>query len=140
MAILDKSYEVDNRTGINHEGPEANKPLERLTAASIIGDRVENLQGEEMGRINDLLVNMLRGQVEYAVIEYGNFLSTGKLYAVPFRELMINPEKRIFMLNRDKAYLENAPGFDKSQWTNTSAQEYFDNVKLYYGSYVPPFP
>lgn len=140
MAILDKSYEVDNRTGINHEGPEANRPVERLTAASIIGDRVENLDGEEMGRINDLLVNLERGEVEFAVIEYGNFLVTEKLYAVPFRELKINPGKRIFMLNRDKEYLEKAPAFDKSSWPEANAQQYYDNVKLYYGSYVPPFP
>lgn len=46
MAILEKNYEVDNRTGMNHEGSDANTPVRRLTATSIIGDKVENTDGE----------------------------------------------------------------------------------------------
>lgn len=40
-----KDYEIDNVTGYNHEGPAPNIPARRLTASSIIGDKVENPAG-----------------------------------------------------------------------------------------------
>lgn len=44
MSIQEKKYEVDNFTGINHEGPLANIPLQRLTATSIMEDTVVKLR------------------------------------------------------------------------------------------------
>lgn len=141
MGIEEKSYKTDNRTGINHEGPDANMPVARLTATSIIGDGIENPEGEELGKIDNLMINLQNNHIEYVVIEFGSFLGLGgKLFAVPFRELRLDPEKRIFILNRDKEYLKQSPGFDKSHWPNTNDHSYFDNVTMYYGSYLPPFP
>lgn len=74
MNIEGKTYETDNRTGRNMEGPDANRPLERLTATSIIGDKVENAEGEDLGTIDNLMVNLRTGRVEYVVVEYGSFL------------------------------------------------------------------
>jgi sporulation protein YlmC with PRC-barrel domain len=143
MAIQKEAYELDNRTAVNHEGPDTNKPAERLTATSVIGDRIENPQGEDLGKINNLMINLKSGTIDYVVIEFGSVLGMGgKLFAIPFNELRLDPEKRkrVFILNRDKDYLKKSPGFDKTHWPNTNEHDYFDNVTLYYGSYVPPFP
>lgn len=141
MSIQEKSYSQDNRTGINHEGPQANTPVERLAATSVIGDRVENPEGEELGKIDNLMINLQRNRIEYAVIEFGSFLGLGgKLFAVPFQELKVDPARKIFILNRDKEYLKQSPGFDQSHWPDTNDHSYFDNVTMYYGSYLPPFP
>jgi sporulation protein YlmC with PRC-barrel domain len=141
MAIQEQSYKKDNRTGTNHEGPEANTPVQRLTAASIIGDHIENLEGEDLGKIDNLMVNLYNGEVEYAVVEFGSFLGIGgKLFAVPFKELKLDPDKKVFILNRDKEYLKQSPGFDKTHWPDTNDHSYFENVKMYYGFYLPPFP
>jgi sporulation protein YlmC with PRC-barrel domain len=141
MAMQKEHYELDNRTAVNHEGPTANKPVRRLTASSIIGDGVENPQGEKLGKIVNLMINITSGAIDYVVIEFGSVLGLGgKLFAIPFGELKVDSEKRIFILNRDKTYLKNSPGFDKTHWPDTNEHSYFDNVKIYYGSYVPPFP
>lgn len=141
MAIEEKTYQRDNRTGINHEGADANTPVRRLTATSIIGDNIESTDGENLGKIDNLMVNLRNGDIEYAVVEFGSFLGIGgKLFAVPFTELRLDPERKIFILNRDKEYLKQSPGFDKTHWPDTNDHTYFENVKLYYGSYVPPFP
>lgn len=141
MSILTDKYELDNRTEVNHEGPHANQPAARLTATSIIGDRIENPQGEQLGKIDNLMINLQKGVIDYAVIEFGSFLGVGgKLFAVPFEELQLDADKKIFVLNREKEYLKRSPGFDKDHWPDTNQHEYFKSVVMYYGSYVPPLP
>src|SRR5690242_8502389 len=83
MAAKEIIYEADNRTGINHEGRLANTPVTRLTASSIIGDSIESSSGEDLGKIDNLMVNLTDGTIEYAVVEYGSFLGMGgKLFAI----------------------------------------------------------
>jgi sporulation protein YlmC with PRC-barrel domain len=139
MNTFDKNYEVDNKTGVNHEGVSANTPVKRLTARSITGDKVENPGGEDLGKIDDLMINVGTGEVEYVVIEFGAFLGIGgKLFAVPFAELELNPSRQVFVLRRDKEYLKNAPGFDKAHWPDTNDHGYFESVNSYYD--VTPLP
>ena len=137
-----KSYEADNRTGVNHEGADANRPVQRLTATSIIGDAVENPKGEQLGKIDNLMINLNTGKVEYAVIEHGGLLGVGtKLFAIPFDELRVDETKEIFILNRDKDYVKDSPGFDSSHWPATNDHSYFDSVNSYYNKPpVTPFP
>lgn len=140
MTTKEKKYEIDNITGINHEGTLPNTPVRRLTASSIIGDAVENPQGENLGKIDNLMINIRRGEVEYAVIEFGSFLGLGgKLFAIPFKELRINPDKEVFVLNRDKEHLKNLPGFDKTHWPDTN-DHYYDHVNTYYNTQGPEAP
>jgi sporulation protein YlmC with PRC-barrel domain len=135
METTQKGYEADNATGQNHEGPLANTPVQRLTATSIIGDTVENPQGDELGKIDNLMINLHNGDIEYAVVEMGSFLGLGgKLFAIPFSELQIDPVKEIFIVNRTKDYLKNIPGFDKTHWPDTNAHAYFNEVNTYWGT------
>jgi sporulation protein YlmC with PRC-barrel domain len=132
MAIPEKTYETDNRTGVNHEGDDANSPVSRLTATSITGDTVENPAGEKLGTIDNLMINIQTSAVEYAVIEFGSILGIGgKLFSIPFSELKINPDKKIFVLDRDKDFLEKLPGFDKHHWPDTN-DHYYEEVNMYW--------
>lgn len=139
MTMVGKTYEADNRTGTNREGPDANRPLERLTATSIIGDKVENTTGEDLGTMDNLMINIQTGRVEYAVVEYGSFLGIGgKLFAIPFDELTVNPGEHVFVVNRDKDYLRMSPGFDKNHWPDTNDHSYYGDVDAYWGSAALP--
>ena len=134
MKTQRKSYEADNTTGVNHEGPDANVPVERLTATSIIGDGVENMHEENLGKIDNLMVNLQSGEIEYAVIDFGSFLGMGgKLFAIPFSEMKIDPTRKKFILNRTKEDLKSIPGFDKAHWPDTNDHRYFDEVNTYWG-------
>ena len=52
------NIESENVTGRNKEGRNVNTPLKVLTAKSIIGDKVENLQGDDLGIIKDLMIDL----------------------------------------------------------------------------------
>lgn len=127
-----KTYEADNLTGKNHEGVDANTPVERLTATSIMSDHVVNARGDKLGKINDLMINLITGKIEYAVLDFGSFLGMGgKLFAIPFEELRVKTSEHAFILNRDKNYLKSSPGFDKDHWPDTNDQ-YYNDVNMYY--------
>jgi sporulation protein YlmC with PRC-barrel domain len=137
MKSYEKNYEGDNRTGVNQEGPHANRPVQRLTSTSIVGDKVENPEGENLGKIDNLMINLNTGMVEYVVLESGSFLGIGgKLFAIPFSELYLNPDRKVFILDKDKDYLQNMPGFDKSHWPATNDHTYFEEVNMYWGATV----
>ena len=131
----EKDYEADNATGVNHEGAQANTPVRRLTATSIIGDKVQNPEGDDLGKIDNVMINLKDGRVEYVVVEMGSFLGIGgKLFAIPFSELHVDPVKEVFILRRNREYLKKIPGFDKLHWPDTNSHEYYDEVNTYWGS------
>jgi hypothetical protein len=135
MKTYEKKYEADNVTGVNHEGPDANVPVERLSATSIIGDSVENMHEENLGKIDNLMINLRTGDIDYAILEFGSFLGMGgKLFAIPFSELKVDPIRKLFILNREKEYLKNIPGFDKNHWPDTNDHSYFNDVNTYWGT------
>lgn len=139
MKVHGRNYEVDNVTGHNHEGPAANTPVRRLTATSIIGDSVENTKGDHLGQINNLMINIMSGRIEYVVLEFGAFLGLGgKLFAIPFGELHLNPDKECFVLDRDRASFADMPGFDRMHWPATNDHSYFNDVNNYWGPVIQP--
>lgn len=129
------NLEKENATGENQLGYHANSPVRVLTASSIIGDKVENNKGEDIGKIKDIMVNIHDGSIEYLVIQFGGFLGMGeKLFAVPFSALRLNPTKKSFLLDVDKKFLENAPGFDQGHWPETNA--HYVNVTSHWGDFM----
>lgn len=134
MKVYRKDYEVDNVTGRNHEGPNANAPVRRLTATSIIGDKVENLEGEDLGKIDNIMINVQNGEIEYVVLEFGSFLGMGgKLFAIPYKHFYLNSGKGCFVMNRDRDSFRNMPGFDKNHWPDTNDHIYYGDVDSYWG-------
>ena len=121
----------DDLTGINHEGPDKNRPLKYLTASSIIGDSVHNNQNEEMGVIKNIMIDISNGQISYYIIEFGGFLGMGtKYFAIPFKLLIVDTIKHAYLFNQSKESLEKAPGFDMDHWPDTNI--HYDRVYDYW--------
>jgi len=111
----------DNLTGTNHGELYSNTPLKYLTALSIIGDKVHNNQGERLGEIKDIMIDIISGKIDYYVIEFGGFLGIGtKYFAIPFSLLQVDPAKKIFLFNQRKETVEKVPGFDMDHWPDTN--------------------
>lgn len=115
-----------NLTGEFPEDPYLNTPLKYLTSSSIIGDKVINNEGEHLGHIKDIMLDIRVGKIEYYVIEFGGFLGIGeKFFAIPFQMLEIDPEHKVFRFNVKKEILEKAPGFDKHHWPETNEHKQY---------------
>jgi sporulation protein YlmC with PRC-barrel domain len=93
------------------EGPRVHK------ASTFIGSNVQNTKGESLGTISDLVLDPEAGNIKYAVLSYGGILGLGgKLFAVSWDTLTLQPDGKTFLLNVDQALLETTPGFDKNSW------------------------
>ena len=111
-----------------------------LTAKTINKDKVINMAGEHLGKIEDLMIDLENGRVAYAILSFGGFLGLGnKLFAVPWEALAVRPHEHAFTLNVSKETLEKAEGFDKDNWPltceqlATSTREWLGNIYTCYG-------
>lgn len=105
-----------------------------LSASTLTGDKVVNAQGEDLGKVEDLMIDLENGRVRYAVLSFGGFMGMGdKLFAIPPEALRVDAENERLVLDVDRSRLENAPGFDKDNWPNTAEMGWQLEVYEFYG-------
>ena len=76
--------------------------LDGLVAADALeGDRVVNRQGEDLGDIHDIMIDVRRGCVAYAVMSRDG--GGDKLFAIPWQALTVDAERDCFVLD-DESY------------------------------------
>ncbi|MCO5396968.1 PRC-barrel domain-containing protein [Ralstonia soli] len=108
---------------------------ELMAADTLEGDRVVNLNGEDLGKITDIMLDVQRGRIAYAVMSVGGFLGIGdKLFAVPWSAMSLDIDRKCFVLDADKDRLESAPGFDKDHWPAMADSTWATSIHEYYGS------
>ena len=106
-----------------------------VSASKIIGEAVENLQKEKLGKIHELVIDAKEGRVAYAVLSFGGFMGMGnKLFAMPWKAFEFSNTENKLILNVDKKKLETAPGFDKdAKWPDFADRTWGTGIYKYYG-------
>lgn len=106
-----------------------------LSTSSLSGDSVVNRPGEDLGKIEDIMLDTGSGRVAYAVLSFGGFLGMGdKLFAIPWEALELDTVNKRFILDTSKDRLENAPGFDKDNWPNMADRTWGDKIHKHYAT------
>ena len=102
--------------------------------------KVQNRQGEDIGKIKDLVVDIKSGKIVYAALDFGGFLGVGdKLFAVPWNAMQVeqntkdNKHEHILVLNVSKERLKQAPGFNKDHWPDVAQPGWSNDVDRFYG-------
>jgi sporulation protein YlmC with PRC-barrel domain len=104
-----------------------------LAATTLTGDHVRNTAGEDLGRIEEVMLDIPTGRISYAVLSFGGFLGIGdKLFAVPWKALQIDTCEHEFILDIPRRALETAPGFDKNNWPDMADPEFSEPVHKFY--------
>ena len=106
-----------------------------LAASTLAGDSVQNSAGEDLGKVDEIMIDIPTGRVAYAVLSFGGVLGIGnKLFAVPWSSLQVDEDEKCLILNVDKKLLENAPGFDKDNWPDMGDTAWRSEIFKYYGA------
>lgn len=109
------------------------RPL-ALSAGTITGNGVVNALGEDLGKVEEIMLDIHSGRVIYVVISFGGFMGLGeKLFAIPWDALTLDTNRKVFVLNVDREMLKNAPGFDKNNWPMTGDHDWLASIYDYYG-------
>ena len=97
---------------------EVSKPPKVLTASILKGDKVTNTKGEDLGTVEEIMLDLEHGRVAYVVLSFGrvNWMPNDKLFAVPWEALTISFHDKKFILNVSKETLKSAPGFNRNKW------------------------
>lgn len=87
-------------------------------ASKMIGKEVQNSKGEKLGELHDLVIDVNRGFVPYAILSFGGILGMGeKLFVYPMTNF--KPAKEdLLVLDVDKDKLKDAPSFSKDKLPN----------------------
>lgn len=124
---------VDSATDSKEE-KRARNARRVLSGGTLAGDRVRNTAGEDLGKIEELMIDIPTGRIAYAVLSFGGFLGMGnKLFAIPWDALTVNEIEHEFILNVDKKTLEAAPGFDKDEWPDMADPNFGSQIYGHYG-------
>lgn len=109
-----------------------------MGASTLTGNAVVNSAGEDLGEIEEIMLDVLSGQIAYAVLSFGGFLGMGdKLFALPWQALKLDTDNERFILDVDKERLRNAPGFDKNHWPSMADLQWAADIHSYYN--YPPY-
>ena len=97
---------------------EDKKPAGEICKASDFqGMTVKNPKGEELGDVEDVVIDTNTGEIVYVAIAVGETLDLGgKFFAVDPRALTAN--KEFVGLDVSRAQLERSKGFNKDAWPN----------------------
>jgi len=104
-------------------------------ASKILDKDVKDQKGEDVGKVNDILMNR-NGQVEYLIVSQGGVLGVGeKLIPIPFRKVRVDTKNDdIVLMNIDKEKLEKAPHFTSEKWNEMNTADFDKRIHSYYGA------
>ncbi len=115
--------------------PQLKRQPKVMSASTLTGDSVVNMQNEDLGKIEHIMLDLASGRVAYAVLSFGGFLGMGdKLFAIPWSSLTVDTENKQLVLNVDKKLLDNAPGFDEEHWPDMADRTWATGINKYYGA------
>ena len=105
-----------------------------LSASTLKNEKVVNAAGEDLGNMEDYMIDLNNGRIAYCVLSFGGFLGMGdKLFAIPWGALTLDADRHCFVLDADQKQFERAPGFDKDNWPDTTNPEWGSRIYSYYG-------
>lgn len=106
-----------------------------MAADTLEHNDVVSSDGEPLGKIKHIMLDVRAGRIAYAVLSSGGFLRLGdKLLAIPWAALTLNTDEKSFVLGAIAAEVKNAPGFDKDHWPTLADPQWANGVYDHYGA------
>jgi sporulation protein YlmC with PRC-barrel domain len=103
-------------------------------ASDIIGKKVTNAQDEDLGKVQDLIINTENATAPYAIIGFGGVLGANRTkIAVPLSSLQCSADGKSLMLSASKEQLQAAAKTPTGAWATVAKADWSRKVDAYYG-------
>ncbi|WP_293906466.1 PRC-barrel domain-containing protein [Phenylobacterium sp.] len=120
----------------------AKKPVHALIPADRVnGTDVYSKAGDRLGKIEDVAIEKVSGEVAYAILSFGGLLGLGaKYHPVPWKLLKYDEARRAYIVPLIKADLEKAPMIDETELSGWNDELSREAIYGYYSTYgVGPY-
>ena len=104
-----------------------------ISADKVEGTAVYNPAGEKVGSVSNIMIDKLSGRVAYAVLTAGGVLGIGKeAIALPWNVLTYDTGKGGYVVDVDRAKLEEAPQMASGDLSQLEDREFEKHIHDYY--------
>ncbi len=132
---INESVTSGGTLGVPNPGGKSNGTpgAQLLSAGTLTGEKVVNTVNDDLGKIEEIMLDVSSGRIAYAVLSFGTILGMGgKLFAIPWQALTLDTRNECFILDVDKERLEKAPGFNSDHWPSMSDPKWAASIHTYY--------
>jgi hyperosmotically inducible protein len=103
-------------------------------ASDVIGMTVQNNQGEKLGKVKDIAVDVESGRIVEVMLSSGGFIGIDQtITAVPPGALHCDADHKFLTLDVSREKLKGAPTFDSTNWNEDAQSDRLAKVYAYYG-------
>jgi hypothetical protein len=95
---------------------ELDESVRLIASNKVAGSSVYNAAGEQLGTIYNLMIDKFKGNVAYAVMNFGGFLGIGEsYYPLPWKALTYDTSLGGYVVDIDRQRLTNAPRYGREE-------------------------
>lgn len=104
-----------------------------ILASKVKGTPVYNTEGEQIGHVEDIVLDKLSNEILFSVVAFGGFLGIGEKYhPVPWAKLDYQEEMDGYVVPLSRAQLEGAPSYNLGDLTKNNGESW-QRASAYYG-------
>ena len=109
--------------------------IQRLVSArQVQGTAVFNTALEELGTIDDMVIDRANGRIAFAVLAMGGFLGIGEHhYPLPREKLRFDPEMGGYIVDIDRETLLAGPSYTDRNSAAWNDEAWTHNIYTHYG-------
>jgi sporulation protein YlmC with PRC-barrel domain len=105
-----------------------------VKATDVMGNEVANLNGEKIGKVEEMAVDLETGRIVHVILSSGGVLGIGeKRFAVPPRAFTSDSSEKALQLTVREENLKAAPQFEIKKWDEHLEPARVLQVYRYYG-------
>lgn len=107
-------------------------------ASRLIGEDVETPSGENIGKVEELVINMAENKVHYAVLASDpSPASPERNYAFPLRSFQAGVDNNALVLDIEKSQLQAMKSFPDSRYANLNDRDWVADIDRYFVTVLP---
>lgn len=104
-----------------------------IRSKKVIGTNVKDLTGTKVGKVEDIVLDKMSGNVMFAVVGFGGVVGVGeKFHPVPWSLLDYDEMEESYVVNITKDQLQAAPADSIEELTKDDGLAYRDRAFDYY--------
>ena len=115
--------------------PTASGHTKAIRASRVIGTKVYGPQGDQVGEIEDVVLDKTTNNIMFAVVGFGGFLGMGeKFHPIPWASLDYVKDRDGYVVNQTEEELKTAPAHSLRELTEDDGAPARNAAFEYYGA------